>query len=302
MIHKVNNAHFILVDNKSRTMIEDQYKEWGMKELLKRHNVTFIQFDLRVLSMRDLKAWCGISARSNIKNIKMMAISIDCTTLTKAGDCNYVRHRGKEGQALTIAAQWDSKMIRTIVKIVEEIEEMVPTALISIENGWHSHLKDMKDITKLRTKGFEVFKTDLCIASDETEDKVNDVLFLRPKKATAMIIKGIKKTSKLPRCKKGTNCGMKIEGSEKHRLVVSGKKHTRDEPRQKTIDRQKNSVLPVGLFLKIWDEHKRWLMTKEAKEREEWRGERIYSDGDIHRNPGPGMENITQNRKDLLLK
>ena len=39
-------------------------------------------------------------------------------------------------------------------------------------------------------------------------------------------------------------------------------------------------------------------MTKEAKERDEWRGERIYSDGDIHRNPGPGMENITQNRKD----
>ena len=128
LIHKTNNAHFILVDNKSRAMLEEQYKDWGMKELLKRHNVTFIQFDLRILSMKDLKAWCGISARSNIKNIKIMAISIDCTTLTKAEDCNYVRHRGKEGQALTIAAQWDSKMIRTIVKVVEEIEEMVPTA------------------------------------------------------------------------------------------------------------------------------------------------------------------------------
>ena len=109
--------------------MEEQYKEWGMKELLRRKDVTFVQFNLRVLSMRDLRVWCRVNAGSDIKKIKAMAISIDCTTLTKAGDCNYVRHRGKEGNALTIAAQWDSKMIRTIIKVVEEIGETVPTAL-----------------------------------------------------------------------------------------------------------------------------------------------------------------------------
>ena len=70
--------------------------------------------------------------------------------------------------------------------------------------------------------------------------------------------------------------------------------------RQKTIDRQKNSVQPVGLFIKRWEEHKKWLMTKEAREMDEWRRERIYEDGDVHRNPGPNHEHSTkeQNRKD----
>ena len=70
--------------------------------------------------------------------------------------------------------------------------------------------------------------------------------------------------------------------------------------RQKTIGRQKNSVQPVGLFIKRWEEHKKWLMTKETREMEEWRRERIYEDGDVHRNPGPNHEHSTkeQNRKD----
>ena len=253
----------ICIDSQTQGELERRYSHMDLKAFFDHPRVRFVQFDLRLLTVRDVGVWCRSTfPEATPSDIVGIQASFVCTTLTKAGDCKEPRHRGENGTPLTIQAQFDDTALNVGLEVLRWVSEEAPECLITAENGWHSHFKDHMLVQETLEKGnWQIIKTELCAAANQELDRGANRQEIYPKKSTCMLVKWPEEVKHmkqeeqiLPRCA-GEQCPMTLADGRRHQVVVCSRK--RESEIQPGMSGEQNkakisSILPIGLFEKVW--------------------------------------------------
>ena len=270
------HALILCVDIRDRETLEEIYEQYDLKEFFKNEAVKFVQKDLRLLEPRDILTWCTL-AGCQPRDIVGMHASFPCDLSTLANRINNNAGRDLQDTPLSVEAQWDEELRYQCIQTVKWLVRESPKALVTLENPWSSSFRKSPMIIELVRDpmyGFHIIREDLCATIGDKDTmrkrgKGKDVIARRitPKKPTALVIRGfhveryLKKGER--RCKK-TECPMVYKGSKIHKRIIMSKSSGAKEKDshnylQMVVPKDLNSMLSIGMFEGLWDEHEEWL-------------------------------------------
>ena len=261
---------YIVVDARPRTEIEQVYQQLEVGETLRKAEAVYLRCDLGNMTYEDVDNWCRLTGlRNTVKKIRGIHVSFDCTKTTYASAANKTKHRELTGEMISIESQVDEKAKYRGLEVLKMLLRVQPEMLVSIENPWHASFRRMsliQDLVRKRELDFWLVKEDLCSNCNPKYDRVWDEKtkeygkYWSAQKTTTIVVHGINPNEYvMSECQKAI-CPMVIEGTELHKYVVCSKEQTKAiHGQQKVVKSGWNSVLPVGLFRKIWKAHLQWL-------------------------------------------
>lgn len=264
---------YVVVDVRSKEEVEKCYEMFQLKDIFDRADVLYIRSNLNEICFDDVKSWCELAnTGKSVESIRGIHVSFDCTTTTYASAANKNKHRELTGEMISIQSQIDEKGKDRAIRVIERIVNENPEIMISIENPWHASFRRMSLMQSLVRKAendFWMMKEDLCANCDEVYDVIIDGKsgevgkYWSPLKPTTMIIHGVNPVKYCMRECLKEECPMTLPGTGLHKYIVSSKDGTKeDHGQQKVIKKEWNSILPVGLFRKIWKYHLQWKADK----------------------------------------
>lgn len=263
-------ARVICVDVRDKATIEKVFAKYGTPELLASVGVQFVQMDLRLVQARDVREWCALVGGAPEEIVALHA-SFPCDMVTAAAAINRTGDRDDQGRAISVAAQWDDKGKARGLELIRWVVGVAPKALITIENPWGASFKKQEMIQELIRDPelqFWMLREDLCATVHGKYDRVITKNGLKlqkfPMKPTCVIVRNINIERYKPRRCLGKLCRMVHPGTTLHkRIIMEVNKETKQARkergvRQKVVPSHENSVLPMGLFVKLWIQHELW--------------------------------------------
>ena len=270
-------ALILCVDLRSRETLEEVFSQYDLKSFFEDEKVRFVQKDLRLIEPRDVLLWCA-DAGCQPADIIGVGASFPCDTSTLANRINSEPSRDLQDVPKSIEAQWDEELRYSGIATIKWIVREAPTALIILENPWSSTFRKSPLVIGLvrdRKYGFKIIREDLCATvgrhdvvwkKGKGKGKGKQSRVTTPKKPTALVVRGFHVERYVGkgerRCKK-QECPMVYKGTKIHKRVVMSKSHKAKEKDahnflQIVVPKEYNSMLSIGMFEALWEEHAVW--------------------------------------------
>ena len=273
---RIKNPHALLlcVDIRDRETLQQIFSSYDLKEFFDDKRVRFVQKDLRLLEPRDVITWCILAGCQPCDIIGLHA-SLPCDMSTLANRINKGEGRDMQDVPVSVEAQWDEELRYQCIEIVKWLVKESPTALITLENPWSSTFRKSAmviDLVKNPTYGFRIIREDLCatIGANDTinvKGKGGKARRITPKKPTALVVRGFhveRYLSNNQRLCKKTECPMTYKNTKIHKKIIMSKSRAAKDKDthnllQMVVPKDLNSMLSIGMFETLWDEHELWL-------------------------------------------